>query len=331
MERLPGGTQQFTATGATGPFTWSVNGTDGGNATFGTVDTSGFYQAPVTVPTPSSFQICARVTATPATAGCGKIVISPIPSAGTDVIVINDMNLFDANFMAQDPNNRLFAANMVNYTASGSRSNGNVVMYDRGRASSCFGNSECGDAGNFRIDSVMTANGFSIVKVDSVPAANWSNIPANVKVIFLWNPTIPYTRNDINGFKAFAAQGGRIVFLGEHVGFYGQAGIDTENQFLADMGSQFTNVGAIISCIETIPANQITQHQTTTGLTAITIPCASQALPGPNDFPLFFESGGRAVAGVAKISTIPLPVPPAAIQAAPRQGAARSTGTGSRP
>ncbi|MDZ4865287.1 MAG: hypothetical protein SGJ01_17850 [Gemmatimonadota bacterium] len=329
VEKLPGGTQQFSVTGPTGPFTWSVNGTDGGNTTFGTVDGTGFYQAPVAVPTPALFQICARVTATPATSGCAKIVISPIPSAGTDVIVINDMNLFDNAFMGQDPNNRLFAANLVNYTATGSRSNGTVVMYDRGRSSSCFLDLECADAANFTIDSVLTANGFSIVKVDSV--ADWSSIPANVKVIFLWNPTIPYTRNDINGFKAFASQGGRIVFLGEHVGFYFQAGIDTENQFLADMGSQFTNVGAVISCIETIPPAQIAQHQTTAGLTSITIACASQALPGPNDFPLFFESTGLAVAGVAKISTIPLPVPPAAVRATTRPPAIRSTATGSRP
>jgi hypothetical protein len=106
------------------------------------------------------------------------------------------------------------------------------------------------------------------------------------------------------------------VYLGEHVGFYGQAGIDTENQFLADMGSQFTNVGAVIACIETIPAAQIQPHQTTTGLTDITIACASQALPGPNDFPLFFESSGQAVAGVAKISTVPLPAPPPGAPAA---------------
>ena len=236
--------------------------------------------------------------------------------AQLDVIVINDMNLFDGGFMAQDANNRRFAANLVNFATTGTRNSGRVVMYDRGRNSSCFLDTECSDGpqGNATIDSVLNANGFSLVKVDTV--ASWAIIPPNVKVIFLWNPTIPYTLSDINGFKLFASQGGRIVFLGEHVGFYGQVGIDTENQFLADMGSQFTNVGAIISCVETIPLSQIRAHQTTTGLTDIIIACASEALPGPNDFPLIFESTGKAVAGVAKISTVPLPLPPAGAEPA---------------
>jgi hypothetical protein len=322
VEKLPSGTQSFTVSGAPArsSFIWSVNGVDGGNTTFGRIDSvnvgteTAYYTAPAQVPPQPVFQVCARLSSDATTFGCAKVLVSPVPSAGTDVIVVNDMNLFDPNFMAQDPNNRLFAANLVNYSASGPRSNGKVVMYDRGRAASCFLDAECADGANVTIDSVLTANGFSIVKVDTV--ASWASIPSNVKVIFLWNPTIAYTTADINGFKAFASQGGRIVFLGEHVGFYGQAGIDTENLFLADMGSQFTNVGAVISCIETIPPAQISAHQTTTGLTSIVIACASQALPGPNDFPLFIESTGLAVAGVAKISTVPLPVPPAGAAAA---------------
>jgi hypothetical protein len=161
---------------------------------------------------------------------------------------------------------------------------------------------------------VLAANGFTSTKVDTV--ASWASIPSNVKVIFLWNPRIAYTRTDINGFKAFASEGGRIVFIGEHVGFYLQTGIDTENQFLADMGSQFTNVGDVLACIETILPPNIAQHQTTAGMTSVTIACASEALPGPNDFPLFIESTGKAVAGVAKISTVPLPAPPGVVDAA---------------
>jgi hypothetical protein len=160
---------------------------------------------------------------------------------------------------------------------------------------------------------VLTANGFTITRVDTM--ATWNNIPSTVKVIILWNPGVAYGRDDINGFKAFAAQGGRIVFIGEHIGFYGQAGLDTENQFLADMGAQFTNVGAVLACPETIVPPNIAQHQTTTGMTSVTIACASQAIPGPNDFPLFIEATGSAIAGVAKISTVPLPAPPGLVEA----------------
>jgi hypothetical protein len=321
VEKLPGGTEQFRVVGVTGPFVWSVNGVDGGNSTFGTVSVDGFYQAPAAVPTPSAFPVCARVAATPATSGCAVVVINPVPSPGTDVIVINDLNLFDQSFMGQDVNNRLFAANLVNYAATGPRGSGTVVMHDRGRDSPCFLNQECGDVGLSVLDSVLAANGFSVSRVDTV--ASWASIPANVKVIFLWNPRVTYTRDDINGFKAFASQGGRIVFIGEHLGFYLQNGIDTENQFLIDMGAQFTNAGAILACPETIVPPNIAQHQTTAGMTSVTIACASQAIPGPNDFPLFIEATGSAIAGVAKISTVPLPAPAGLVEAPVRQ--ARST------
>jgi hypothetical protein len=273
------------------------------------------------------FPVCARVAAAPTNSGCAVVVIRPVPSPGTDVIVINDLNLFDVPRMGEDPNNRLFAANLVNYTVSGARSNGTVVMHDRGRNSPCFLNQECGDLGIATLDSVLAANGFSIVRVDTV--ASWVNVPANVKVIFLWNPTVTYTRDDINGFKAFASEGGRIVFIGEHDGFYGTTGIATENQFLADMGAQFTNVGAQLACPGgslTIPAGSIAQHQTTTGMTSVTVACASQALPGPNDFPLFIEPTGSAIAGVAKISTVPLPAPPGVTEPAPRAAGTPSAG-----
>jgi hypothetical protein len=313
VEKLPGGTEQFRVVAVTGPFIWSVNGIDGGNATFGTVDTGGFYQAPAAVPTPSSFPVCARVASAPTTSGCAVVVINPVPSPGTDVIVINDLNVFDVGLMAQDANNRLFAANLVNYPATGARANGTVVIYDRGRDSPCFLFGDCGDPALVTLDSVLTANGFSITRVDTL--ASWTSIPSNVKVIFLWNPRIAYSRDDINGFKAFASQGGRIVFIGEHIFFYEQAGLDTQNQFLIDMGGQFTNVGAQLACPETIVPPNIAQHQSTTGMTSVTIACASQAVPGPNDFSLFIEATGSAIAGVAKISTVPLPAPPGVVDA----------------
>ncbi|OYV72273.1 MAG: hypothetical protein B7Z72_05135, partial [Gemmatimonadetes bacterium 21-71-4] len=50
-EKLPHGTQQFSVVaGNPGPYIWSVNGIDGGNSVYGTVDASGFYTAPAAVP-----------------------------------------------------------------------------------------------------------------------------------------------------------------------------------------------------------------------------------------------------------------------------------------
>ncbi|MBV9074277.1 MAG: hypothetical protein JOZ10_11635 [Acidobacteria bacterium] len=59
---LPGATQQYTATvtGASNTaVTWSAGGVQGGNATVGTINASGVYTAPATIPTPSNITITA--------------------------------------------------------------------------------------------------------------------------------------------------------------------------------------------------------------------------------------------------------------------------------
>lgn len=314
VEKLPGGTQQFTVTvgpvGAT--YIWSVNGVDGGNATFGTIDSAGFYAAPGAVPNPATFDVCARVVGAPALQnGCATVVVSTTPTAGGDVIVINDMNLFDSTAM-KDPNNQRLVENLVSFPSGGARGNATTVLYDRGRSSTCFGNGECANPIQGRLDAVIRSAGFSISKVDTT--VFYSSIAPGIKVLILWNPTIGYTSTEINAFKKFAGEGGRIVFVGEHSGFY--PGVPVENQFLLDMGAEFTNIGASIDCLQSgsdpypiIPATSIRAHQVMTGVNQVTLACSSQAVPGPNDFALFFDRGNTvALAGVAKIDLTPLPL-----------------------
>jgi len=315
VEKLPGGTQQFSVTGPAGPYTWSVNGTDGGNTTFGTVDPNGFYQAPATVPTPSSFQICARVTATPSTAGCGKIVISPIPSAGADVLVFNDINIWDNSAFVtggggDSVNNDRLVRNIVGFTAQGSRANGTVLMNYHGSGSIC--GSSCASTSNTTMTAILAAAGFSVI--DEL-GPTLDSIPAGVKVLFLWTPSVVFSRNEINLMKQFAAQGGRLVFVGEHDGYYA-AGIPIENQFLIDMGAQMTNIGQAVDCGRVVqPDSVLRQHQVTTGMTAVAMGCASVIVPGPNDFPLWYDmTNTQVLAAVAKVSLVPLPAPPAAIR-----------------
>jgi hypothetical protein len=154
-------------------------------------------------------------------------------------------------------------------------------------------------------------------------------------VLVLWNPTTFFSSTEINAFKKFASEGGRILFVGEHSGFY--SGIPVENQLLLDMGAAFTNIGAQIDCLLSgtdpypiIPAASLRSHQVMTGVTQVTLACSSQAVPGPNDFALFFDRGNTvALAGVAKIDLTPLPIgaprpPPAA--GADQKPAVRGTG-----
>lgn len=308
VERLPGGTQQFSVTsGGPGPYTWSVNGIDGGNATFGTISATGFYTAPATVPTPATFQVCARRVAAPAESGCATVTINPIPTAGEDIVVINDMNWADQVGMA-NANNQQFVRNLVNFTTPGPRSSGTAVIYDRGRNSPCFQNGECGDASQAPLDAVFADAGYTVTKNDGM--ASYASIPANVKLILLFNPRIAFTPADINGFKQFASQGGRIVWIGEWLGFYGAEGIAIQNQFMEDMGAQLTNIGDTIDCGRVVlPGSSLRAHQLTAGLTEFAFACGSRIVLGPNDFAFLYDSSNSIIMGaLAKIDVTPLPV-----------------------
>ena len=70
----PGGTQQYTATvtGTTNTaVTWSAGGVAGGSSTVGTVNASGLYTAPATIPVPSNVNIVATSSADPTQTGTG--------------------------------------------------------------------------------------------------------------------------------------------------------------------------------------------------------------------------------------------------------------------
>jgi hypothetical protein len=306
VEKLLGGTQQFSVADAPQgtQFAWSVNGVQGGNTTFGTITTSGFYTAPRTLPTPSTFQVCATLaTAT----GCAKVVLSQIPTGGADVIVLNDINTFQ-NDIGSNANNQQFFRNLVQFSSTGPRGNQTGVLMHRGHASVCdLG--EC-SAGFTTLSSTLAAVGFSFTQLND-GTATIQTIPSNIKVILLWTPTTPYSNTEINVLKAFAGEGGRIVFVGEHQGFYGTTGIAVENAFFASMGAQMTNTGGQFECTAAIalPATSLRTHQVTTGMTGLTISCASQVVPGPNDYAFLYDSQNTVVLGaVAKIDLTPIPI-----------------------
>jgi len=76
------GTQAFTATVANSSDTrvnWSVNGVVGGNASVGTISTSGVYAAPATRPNPATVTVTASSVADPSRSGSSTVTISPPP------------------------------------------------------------------------------------------------------------------------------------------------------------------------------------------------------------------------------------------------------------
>lgn len=240
------------------------------------------------------------------------VIIPPVEDPGKDVVVYNDINIFD-NVSMSNANNVLFVQNLVTFTTDGSRNTGDVVWMDRGRdggnTNICFDNGECNDTGWGTMRSTITAEGMTIVDLFS-ESGDLSTIPSDVKVIFLIMPITPYTAAEINAFKQFADEGGRIVFVGEWEGFYPSAGIATENQFLLDMGAVLTNSGGSIDCgRQLLPGTSIVEHPITTGMTEFAFGCFSEIIPGPNDFVLMFGQNGTTVmGGVAEIDTTPIAV-----------------------
>lgn len=71
-------------------------------------------------------------------------------------------------------------------------------------------------------------------------------------VIFLWNPRQTFTNAEINVFKKFASEGGRVVFVGEWQGYHDA--ITLENDFLSKMGAVMTNTSQAVDCgYKTLP------------------------------------------------------------------------------
>ena len=318
---LLGGTQQqFSVANAPqgSQFAWRVNGIQGGNATFGTITTTGVYTAPGTMPTPSTFQVCATQAAA---TGCGKVVLSR-----AEVIVVNDMNLFDDTYSVDPnahvvyPNNAAFFRNLVQFTGPGPRATQTGVVMHRGHQSRCAtAPTECTRTEHDTLNAVLAAAGYNLTHVDDL-AATIVAIPSNIKVIFLWTPTTPYTNAEMNILKTFAGQGGRIVFVGEYAGYYTPAGIATENAFFQGMGTQLTNAGGQFDCSQqfVLGSASLRPHQVTTGMTGIALACAGQVIPGPNDYAFLYDSRNTTVLGaVARIDLTPLPPDPIILSQSP--------------
>lgn len=69
-----------TTTGAPGGVSWSVNGIPGGNAMVGTIDSSGQYLPPASVPNPAVVTVRATSVAAVASSGSASVTILPLPT-----------------------------------------------------------------------------------------------------------------------------------------------------------------------------------------------------------------------------------------------------------
>ena len=304
-EKLVNGTQQFTViAGEPGPYIWSVDGTDGGSGARGTVDTSGLYTAPSSVPPGGTVQVCARVAANPTLTACATVTIVATPSSGGDVVVINDVNVWGTEAWSggSKPENQAFFANLMKLPSGTARSNGTrVVFYNGASQWSGQGVSEPGAIYVDALTTALTDSGYSVVN----ETGSIANIASDVKLLFVWLPTFSIATADVNGLKKFAGEGGRVIVVGENINAMGQQGLDAENELLGNLGAQLTNTGACAVPGEYAPA--VGSHDLVSGVPALYMNCVSNMTPGPNDYPLFEDNAHLVVGAVAKIDITPLP------------------------
>jgi hypothetical protein len=230
------------------------------------------------------------------------------PPPGTDIIVFNDINVFDNDRLVDD--NVTLLANLLNFTTDGSRGEGSTVWVDcRNVANKEFFPNNLVDGcehPEFESFRATIANqGFSFV---GITEGSLTEIPADVKVIFLWIPDVAYSAAEVNALKQFASEGGRVVFVGEWDGFYG-AFFSVQNSFLLAMGAEMQNIGGNFVCPATIPSSAIRPHQVTQGVDQFLMGCSSEITLGENDFPLILSpTEEQILAGVAAIDTTPIVV-----------------------
>jgi hypothetical protein len=132
------GQQQFTATvtGATdNSVIWSVNDIPGGNATIGTIDNTGLYTAPATVPNPATVTVKATSVAFPAQSGtCTVTIQAPVTSTGrASVGTAGNQANGSCEFASISTDGRYvaFASPADNLVAGDTNGNRDVFLRDR--------------------------------------------------------------------------------------------------------------------------------------------------------------------------------------------------------
>lgn len=239
---------------------------------------------------------------------CNGVIDDSDACEASEIVVFNDANPFDF-FRMQNPDNQALVENLIKFRSGKLRDAGTVVLMDRGRGSVC-GNTDwgaCSPSKQTSLYSLIKDAGYTIEDIYS-KAGTLVDIPPEVKILFLWNPTVPYTLQEVNAFKTFTAQGGRLIFVGEYEDYYGEDGLSVENALLYNMGSSMRNIGGeVCEFFFSLSERSLRAHQITRGLRGLGVACASVLAPGPKDSPLLYDAANtRVLAAVAAIDRTPI-------------------------
>jgi hypothetical protein len=233
---------------------------------------------------------------TPVSVGATAVALGGSGNGG-DLIVLDDVNWGDNGygFGGSYPGNRKFVDNLVGFTPSGTRAAANkILQYDETNSSYSFN----GNWSSMR--TYLQGKGY-VVTVTSL-RSSLTAIANDVKVLFLQTPYTSFTTTEINALKTFAAQGGRIVFIGENPAYYSQQSL--ENAFLSAMGSSMTVTGSCSAPgeIVTAVAHALTSGVSLSGSGGFYMNCASHHTGhGAGDVALFRDGTGKVVGSVLAI------------------------------
>lgn len=323
--RLAGRPVTFTAAngGSANPSTTSTNAAGIASTTWTLGPTAGAQSLTAT----SSGLTSDPIRATALEGGAGA-------TAG-DFIMIHDVNWLDPTYgiNASHPGNAQFLRNLVNFTITGPRAAANkVLLFDFGTLNFYTFTGNWAGA-----KTVIESQGY--VTEQTTTRSVLSAIPSNVKMLILHAPSGTFSIAEVNALKAFIAQGGRILYIGENSGF--QYTLTAANLLVGQMGGSTTSTGSCAFGTTTANSHPLTTGIAVSGSTAFHVACASIMNTGTGDVVLMHFSGNPVVV-IVKVNTIPLVAPlhaerepsaAAAIrQVAPESGFDRTLGpTGRKP
>lgn len=164
------------------------------------------------------------------TIGVRPVVPPVLRTPGADVIVYADVNLLDDETILNG-SNQTFAQNLVNFTADGPNAQSNRIKIYEGHN----GTRVASQAPYESVFSMWRNSNFTIEETSEEPIQ-----PSGYKLIMIFLPgqngNSPFLAAEIDSLKRFAANGGRLVLIGEWSGFYSDTGRQTFNQLLSGLG-----------------------------------------------------------------------------------------------
>ncbi|MFA6165660.1 MAG: hypothetical protein WC700_03520 [Gemmatimonadaceae bacterium] len=287
---------------------------DGGSATpsSGVTDAAGYFYTSWTLGAESGTQTLTASSSYGSVSVTATALAPVVPPGGSgssgDLVVIDDVNWADNGYGLSKygetfnyPGNAQFVRNLLNFTPSGARATANKVLllYDRGQSNYNFSSNWT----NFA--ALLTSLGLTTSQTTLHSAA--VPVPADVKLLIIHTPNTYFTITEINSLKSFAAQGGRILFIGENPAYYSNQAL--ENTFIRAMGSPMTVVGdcAAPGEVLTSVSHALTSGVAATGSGGFYSNCASHhTLHGTGDVALMKDAANRIIVSVLKLNYTPL-------------------------